>query len=351
MGAPLLRMRASHPSDLRVLDGIENSAGRGAALVRQILSFAQGASGEKALIQPKHLLRDIGGFIRQTFPRHVHFVEDIPNDLWVMQGNATQIHQVLLNLCVNARDAMPQGGTLRLRAENRRLDDASGERPPQHTEDGPYLMLEVSDTGTGIPPGILERIWDPFFTTKGEGKGTGLGLATVRGIAANHGGFVRVESTVGQGTKFQVFLPAADQPNTSSVAAVAQFLPRGKGELVLVVDDETGVRELITAALGRYGYRVLASANGSEAMALYAPRAAEIALVVTDLGMPEMGGGDLAVALTRLNPGVKVLFMSGAGAGAGPDDNLPADAPFLPKPFAIDKLVIAVRDSLEAGPI
>lgn len=352
MGAPLLRIRASHPSDLRVLDTIETSAGRGAALVRQILSFAHGASGDKVLIQAKHLLRDIAGLVEQTFPKNIGLEEDIPNDLWTVQGNPTQLHQVLLNLCVNARDAMPRGGTLRLSASNRVLDAAAVSQVGQNGTPGAYLVLEVADTGTGIPPEIVARIWDPFFTTKAEGKGTGLGLATVRGIAANHDGFVHVESVQDRGTTFQVFLPASDR-GVAGPADVASptFLARGQGELVLVVDDEDSIRELVAAVLGRYGYHVLAAANGTEAMALYLPRSEEIALVITDISMPEMGGGDLSLALSRLNPAVKVLFMSGAGATPGAEDNIPPDARVLTKPFAVDKLVIAVHEMLEGRPV
>ena len=351
MGAPLLRLRASHPSDLRVLETIESSASRGAGLVRQILSFAHGASGDKTLIQAKHLLRDIANFIQQTFPKTVHLELDIPNDLWTVRGNPTQLHQVLLNLCVNARDAMPKGGALRLRAANRRLDAATDGSAGQRTVAGSYLMLEVSDTGSGIPPAILDRIWDPFFTTKDEGKGTGLGLSTVRGIVNGHGGFVRVESAMGEGTSFRIYLPADDAATKETAASLtaSPFLVRGRGELVLVVDDEESIRDLVTAALGRYGYRVLAAANGVEAMALYPARMAEIALVVTDLSMPEMGGDELALALSRLNPAVNILFMS----GAGPTDTvegLPARKQVLIKPFSVEKLVATVHDALLSKP-
>lgn len=347
MGAPLLRLRASHPSDLRVLETIENSASRGAGLVRQILSFAHGASGDKTLIQAKHLVRDIANFIQQTFPKSVELELDIPNDLWTVRGNPTQLHQVLLNLCVNARDAMPKGGVLRLRAANRRLDAESDGSAGQRTVAGAYLMLEVSDTGSGIPPAILERIWDPFFTTKDEGKGTGLGLSTVRGIVNAHGGFVRMESAMGEGTSFRIYIPAEDEATKVAAASLtaSPFLVRGRGELVLVVDDEESIRDLVTAALGRYGYRVLAAANGVEAMAIYPSRMAEIGLVVTDLSMPEMGGDELALALSRLNPAVNILFMSGVG-GPQPTEGLPPTAAILFKPFTVEKLVASVHDAL-----
>ncbi len=347
MGAPLLRLRATHASDLRVLDTIENSASRGAGLVRQILSFAHGAGGGKTLIQAKHLLRDISHFIEQTFPKNITLEIDVPNELWTVQGNPTQLHQVLLNLCVNARDAMPGGGTLRMAASNRHLTASSEDSLGQHTAAGAYLALEVADSGTGIPPAILEKIWDPFFTTKGEGKGTGLGLATVRGIVSSHGGFVQLETAPGRGTIFRIFLPAAEQPqaNGNKAHSAAPFLARGQGELVLVVDDEASIRDLVTAVLSRYGYRVLVAANGTEAMALYGLRSDEIALVITDLSMPEMGGNELALALSRLKPDMKILFMTGV-TGTTPADTLPTGARSLTKPFPVDRLVRAVHEAL-----
>lgn len=349
MGAPLLRIRATHPADLRVLATIEASAGRGAALVRQILSFVQGASGEQALIQVKHLMRDIGGLIEETFPKTITLEEEVPNNLWTVLGNPTQIHQVLLNLCVNARDAMPKGGTLRLRAENRVLDGPAAQRQPGASP-GAYLVLEVTDTGTGMSPELLARIWDPFFTTKETGKGTGLGLVTVRGIAASHGGFATVESEPGRGTTFRVFLPAADQPGVAADAAhsVQPFQVRGQGELVLVVDDEASIREMITVILSRFGYQVVAAINGIEALAIYGPRVTEIALVITDLGMPEMGGADLAAALGRLNAQVKILFMSGVGDSRELAAAVPAAARVIEKPFTGEQLLAAVHAVLVA---
>jgi PAS domain S-box-containing protein len=350
MGAPLLRFRTTHPGDLRVLDTVEKSAERGAALVRQILSFAHGTSNEKKLIQARHLLRDIAELMAQSFPKSIQLDDEVPNDLWPILGNPTQLHQVLLNLCVNARDAMPSGGTLRLRAENLRLDEKAAQDIPE-AYSGPYLVLEVTDTGTGIPPEILTHIWEPFFTTKGEGKGTGLGLATVRGIAANHGGFVTLDSELGRGTTFRIFLPAAEEPAASGRPAdsVHPFLPRGQGELVLIVDDEVSVCDLIKVLLTRHGYRVLVAGNGVEAIAYFVPRAAEIALVITDLNMPEMGGADLARALPRLNPAVRILFTSGAGSN-GSGKSAPVPGRVLKKPFTGEELLTCVHETLTAAP-
>ena len=319
--------------------------------MRQILSFAHGASGEKTLIQAKHLLRDISNLIQQTFHKSIRLEEEIPNDLWTVRGNPTQLHQILLNLCVNARDAMPQGGTLRLRAENRRLDETAAQAIPGAIA-GAYLVLEVTDTGTGIPAEILTRIWEPFFTTKGEGKGTGLGLATVRGIAANHGGFITVESEPGRGTTFRIFLPAAEESAaTGSAAASAHpFHPRGKGELVLVVDDEVYVGDLINELLTMNGYRVLVARNGVEAISKFAPRAAEIALVITDLNMPELGGTDLARVLPRVNPAVKIIFMSGEGSSR-PGESAALPGRVLKKPFVPGELLMRVHEALAAPPV
>jgi two-component system cell cycle sensor histidine kinase/response regulator CckA len=344
MGAPLLRMTATDPTEARMLEAIESSASRGAALVRQILSFAQGAGGGKAVVQPKYLLQDMTGFIGQTFPKSIRVDLDIPPDLWPVQGNSTQLHQVLLNLCVNARDAMPEGGTLRLRAANRVLDAAAAQAMPE-AQPGSYLMIEVGDTGTGIPPEIVARVWEPFFTTKGEGKGTGLGLSTVRGIVASHDGFVVLDTALDRGTTFRVFLPAAEASAAvrHPAGTAHPFLSLGRGELVLVADDEQSIRDLIVAILSRSGYRVLAAADGREALALYEPRVAEVALVITDLGMPEMGGGQLAGRIRQLNPAAKLLFMSGAGT-TGPADQAPAGSVTLPKPFTREDLLQAVRD-------
>jgi PAS domain S-box-containing protein len=346
MASPLLRADVADPHLRHMVDTIESSAARGAGLVRQILSFAQGASGSMILLQPKHLLNDMTGLIRQTFPKSIQLESDIGTTLWPVRGNSTQLHQVLLNLCVNARDAMPEGGKLRLRAGNRVLDAAQAQAWPG-ARPGPYVQIDVGDTGTGIPPEVLERIWEPFFTTKGEGKGTGLGLSTVRGIVASHEGFIVLDTEAGRGTMFHVFLPAAEaagagQPRTGSAQP---FSARGQGELVLVVDDEKSIREVLVAILSHYGYRVLAAGSGQEALELYRARAAEIALVVTDLSMPGMDGAKLGAALEKDNPAVRILYISGAGPG-GPVEHAPTGKMTLNKPFTREDLLKAIQRAL-----
>jgi PAS domain S-box-containing protein len=353
MAAPMLRRRATDPADLRLLQTLEHSAERGAGLVRQILAFAHGTAGEPKLMQIKHLARDIVEVIEQTFPKSIKFEQYFPNDTWTIRANPTQIHQVLLNLCVNARDAMPASGTLSLRTGNRRLEPAQaqailGARP------GSFVMIEVEDTGSGIPPEALQHIWDPFFTTKGEGKGTGLGLPTVRGIVENHQGFIELQTAVGRGTTFRIYLPAAEADEAVDTGTVSPFLPRGQGELLLLVDDEAGNRDVTQTTLARYGYRVLVAANGPDAVALFIPRAEEIRLVITDLNMPNIGGAALTRILRQSKPSLKVLAISGL---AGRPDNA-TDQPedladgYLAKPFKPEALLRKVFEllSLPARP-
>lgn len=352
LAAPMLREHVQDPGALGLLNTLERSAERGANLVRQILSFAHGASGEQRLVQVKHLLRDISAVISGTFPKSIKLEEHIPADLWPVSGNPTQIHQVLLNLCVNARDAMPLGGTLRLLADNRTLDLAAAQKI-EGARPGPFLVLHVEDSGTGIPPEVLSRMWEPFYTTKETGKGTGLGLSTVRGIVENHNGFIEVFTAIGLGSTFRIYLPAAEAVLAERGQAPTPVLRAGKGELILVVDDERHIREMTMTMLKRAGYRVLVAADGAEAAAVFAQRAGEIRLVITDLHMPNLDGAMLGRALRRINPGAKLLVVSGMSSSLGPrPDYRPeefADA-FLHKPFKPEALLTKVHELLGAEP-
>jgi CheY-like chemotaxis protein len=294
-------------------------------------------------------LRDIISVIEETFPKSIQLEHQIPSDLWPVQGNATQIHQVLLNLCVNARDAMPSGGTLRLTVANRRLDAAEAGAIPGAWP-GAWLVLGVADTGTGIPPELLERIWTPFFTTKGIGKGTGLGLSTVRGIVASHHGFVELDTKVGRGTTFRVFLPAIVSESPRSSSATPFATPDGHGERILVVDDDRLIRDTISEILGQHGYRVVSCGDGVEAIALFNAHPGEIPLVVTDVDMPRLGGVALASALLQLHPDLRIVAMSGlsrneSGGSDVPEIHQLAHA-FLPKPFKPEDLLGAVHQLL-----
>jgi hypothetical protein len=263
----------------------------------------------------RYLLGEMNKLIQETFPKNIQLHVNVPQNLWQVLGDATQIHQALMNLCVNARDAMSYGGTLTLAAENLTLDEAfaammSGAKP------GPYVCVSVTDTGMGIPPENLDRIFDPFFTTKEIGKGTGLGLATVLGIARGHGGFVRVNSQTGKGTTFELYLPASLETKAAALPERETLPPRAGGELILLVDDEAAVRGVVQHALEKHGYRVVPAAEGAEAMGLFARHRAEIRAVLTDMMMPEMDGPSLVRALRHLEPQLPILGMTGVGEKA-----------------------------------
>ncbi len=287
---------------------IENNSKRGAALVKQVLSFARGVKGERTIVQLKHLIAEIAQITKQTFPKSLEFLITIPEDLWAVSGDATQLHQVLMNLVVNARDAMPEGGNVSISTQNMFIDEAYA-RINIDAKVGPYVLLTVTDTGMGIPAEILDKIFDPFFTTKEVGKGTGLGLSTVLGIVKSHGGFINVSSTVEQGTQFQLFLPAVEVTPSLDINKLEIF--PGQGELILLVDDEAEIREIAKIVLEKYNYKTLTASNGIEAIALYAQYKQHISAVLMDIMMPEMDGITAIRTLQKMNPQVKIIACSG----------------------------------------
>jgi two-component system cell cycle sensor histidine kinase/response regulator CckA len=348
LAAPMLREHATDPVDISMLTTLEKSAERGAGLVRQILSFAHGVGGANQQLQVKHLLKDTVSVIKETFPKNIRLEHSVAPNLWCITGNPTQIHQVLLNLCVNARDAMPSGGTLVLRAENCLLDETAaqaieGARP------GAWVVLHVADTGTGIPLQTLARIWEPFFTTKGEGKGTGIGLSTVRGIVENYKGFVDLKTELGHGTSFRVYLPAAEDAQIEEAGQLAvPFAVRGNGELILIVDDEVQIRDTASATLIHYGYRVLVAKDGTEALALFATRSTEINVVITDFNMPNLDGSALARVVRQMNPNAKILAMTGLNSSGRSLHGPHPEGAVLLKPFKAEALLFAVNKLLHA---
>ena len=348
LAAPMLREHVSNPVDLSMIATLEKSAERGAGLVRQILSFAHGVSGVHQLLQVKHLIKDTGSVINQTFPKNIRLEESIEANLWPIMANATQIHQVILNLCVNARDAMPSGGKLVLRAENCLLDDIAARAIPGGVS-GAWLVLHVEDSGSGIPPEVLEHMWEPFYTTKPTGKGTGLGLSTVRGIVENHKGFVDLKTKAGRGTTFRVYLPANISAKEGGPNSAHPFVARGNGELILIVDDEAQIRDITAAILSHHGYRVIIAGDGTEAVALFAPRSDEIRILITDLSMPNLDGASLANVVRRLNPNVKILAMSGLASGGLNTEMQRYAGAFLIKPFKADALLNTVNKLLHGA--
>jgi PAS domain S-box-containing protein len=316
MSIDLLKLSTQDPHAKTILETIEVSAKRGADIVRQVLSFARGLEGERTEIQPKHLLKDLETIIKDTFPKDIRLHFSIPNDTWTILGDPTQVHQILLNLCVNARDAMPNGGNLTIGVENSVLDDQYVAMNIQ-AKPGRYVNIAVTDSGTGMPRGVIDKIFEPFFTTKELNKGTGLGLSTVMAIVKSHEGLVNVYSEPGRGTTFNVYLPAMEiSSEARKEQAAAADLPRGNGETVLLIDDEASILIITSQTLQAFGYRVLTATDGAEAVAIYAQHRHEIAVVLTDMMMPIMDGPATIRALTKINPGVKIITASGLNANA-----------------------------------
>jgi len=342
MAVPMLRDCLSRPEDQYLLDTLGRSVRRGAELVSQILSFARGSEAENKIIQLKHLLSDIETMVRETFPKNIRLQKNVEAELWTVRGNATQIHQVLLNLCVNARDAMPGGGMLTLRAKNSQIEEAHAQRHPE-VKSGPSVVITVADTGMGIAAEMLEEIFEPFFTTKEPGKGTGLGLATVRGILKNHGGFVDVQSEVGKGTQFEVWLPAIEKRTVQPGEEKQAEMPAGHGELILVVDDEEAIQQIARATLENYGYRVLAAVNGVEAVMLYKRHGSEVKAVLLDSTMPLMDGAATLRVLRQIAPDVSIVGVSGLDSETGFAVGPGGVQAFLTKPYTAQDLLVKLH--------
>ncbi len=343
----LLKIHHPEPATLEILDTIETSARHGADMVKQVLSFARGVEGQRLLVQPKYLLKDIQKISTDAFPKNIQLKTSSAADLWNLLGDPTQLHQVLLNLCVNARDAMPQGGTLNISAENVYLDKNYAAMNIE-AQPGPHVVIQVQDTGTGMAPAILEKIFDPFFTTKELGKGTGLGLSSSLAIVKSHGGFIRVNSEPGKGTTFKVYLPAQTDPHDAALD-VAPHLPRGQGQTILIVDDEASIRTITQQTLEAFGYRTLLACDGAEAVATYAQHQADIAVVLTDMMMPVMDGPATIQVLARINPRVRIIAASGMTAnGQLIRSGATAARYFLPKPYTAESLLRTLAALLSA---
>ncbi|HKQ78793.1 MAG TPA: ATP-binding protein [Blastocatellia bacterium] len=343
----LLQMRLNDESSQRLLSILHTNAVRGSEMIKQVLSFARGVEGEHIPLQPTHLIKEIVKILADTMPKSIEITFSIDPELWAVSGDATQLHQVLMNLCVNARDAMPHGGKLRIEAENVEIDEYYA-RMYVEAKPGKYVSIGVIDTGHGITEQNLSKIFDPFFTTKEQGQGTGLGLSTVAGIVRSHGGFVNVYSEIGRGARFKVYLPAVESARAVAASPPRRDLPVGAGQLVLVIDDENAIREVARETLSAFGYRVLVASDGAEAMAVFAAQKNEVKVVITDMMMPYMDGPATIRALRRLDPKVKIIATSGLKA----EDKL-ADAAqlgvktFLPKPYTAEKLLKTVAEVLK----
>jgi len=313
--------------------------------VSQVLSFARGQEGKRVEIRATDLITDVVRIARDTLPKSIEILTPVDPDLPSILGDPTQCHQVLLNLCVNARDAMPNGGQLRL--------SAATETIAPHLEHlteltpGTYVVIRVEDTGVGIPPHLLDKIFDPFFTTKEAGKGTGLGLSTSQTIVRNHGGHIRVFSEPGAGSRFHVYLPVAPAPAATSAVEQPVSSPKGAGQTLLIVDDEAPVRRVLQSTLEKAGYKVLQAANGKEALTIYNDAGMSIAAVIIDMTMPVLGGLPTMRELVRMNPDVRIIAASGIHDNEAMARSIGRQVKqFLAKPFTSERLLRAVATAV-----
>ena len=349
LGMAILRDRVNDQDSREILETIARSAQRGAEMVAQVLSFARGQEGKRVEIQPGDLVADVIRIARDTLPKNIELLTSVRPGLPPILGDPTQCHQVLLNLCVNARDAMPNGGQLKLSVETEKIP-VTREAIPGELPAGTYLVIRVEDTGAGMTAAMIEKIFDPFFTTKEAGKGTGLGLSTSQTIVRSHGGHIRVFSEPGAGSRFDVYLPVAPTPSVPSATADPLSVPHGNGQTILVVDDEDAVRRVLRSTLERSGYQVLLATNGQEALTVYAEKGPSIAAVVIDMTMPVLGGMPTMRELVKLNPKVRIIAASGIHDNEATAKSVgPQVADFLGKPFTSATLLKAVSRAVSSN--
>jgi PAS domain S-box-containing protein len=351
MAIDLLGARTTAAGEREIIAKTRASALHGAALVQQLLAFARGADGERAKVDAGQTIRDLEGLVRQGLPRSIQFAVQLDAELWPLRADVTQFKQVLINLCLNARDAMPAGGRLTLQAQNVVVEAAVARlHPGVHA--GPHLCVTVVDTGSGIPAVLLERIFDPFFSTKAAGKGTGLGLSMVAGIVKSHGGFVQVESEVGKGSSFRLYFPALSEPPPAVVHAPPPPVASGQGETILLVDDDPVVRSTMGLLLERVGYRPIVAEGCVSGLAAFARERDAVALVITDMMMPDGSGVELITAMRALDRSLPVVAISGLMA-TGEFNELLQLTPVvecLSKPMTSEELLGAVGRALRRAP-
>ncbi len=329
----------------QLLKILEDSSQRCTQLVKQITAMASPAEGKRAPRQLDNLIKEVERITSSTFPKSIEICTQLEPNLWTVLVDETQIHQVLMNLCVNARDAMPQGGSLSICVENF-LIDQNYAKMNLEAHEGPYVVITVADTGCGMPQEVLSRIFEPFFTTKEQGKGTGLGLSTTLAIIKNHGGFVNANSEVGEGSEFKVYLPAIEDQVAQQEADSCQMF-RGNNELILVVDDEEFIRQMSKISLEEQNYRILTARDAVDAFSLYTLHKNEISLVLVDIQMPSIDGLNVIRVLQQINSSVKIIVMSGLASNHKllETSGLEVQA-FLLKPYTTKELLTTIKGIL-----
>lgn len=346
MASELLAEDVTTDAGKRMLEMVQTSAKRCADMVRQILSFSRGQGQGWELVDPCKTIEELAALCRETFPKLITIKTHCERRVNQFHGNVTQMHQVLMNLLVNARDAMPQGGVIDVRVRNVLLHEYASKMAGENVN-GPYVSISVSDTGTGIPREIVDRIFEPFFTTKEIGKGTGLGLSTVFSLVKSHDGFLELRTEVGKGTTFELFFPAHVRREAVAKEA-ATALPPARGEQLLVVDDEVGLLAMVKTTLETFGYRVLTASDGLEALSILEKSAHSIDLVLTDWQMPLMSGTELIRKIKAAHPKMRIVIVTGsAGMGDG-FGGLPIES-VLRKPYSTEAMLRTIRDALAGG--